>query len=349
MSHAPTAMNIELDLDTGERGSRQHAVGSLLAMLCGAEAAIVVNNNAAAVLLVLAAIARDRQVARQSRRERGDRRRVPHPRGDGAIGRAPGRRRHDESHPARRLSQGHQSQELRRRRGAEGAPEQLPSRRVRRGDDRRRTRHARRAGDRRHRQRADRCELPVAQWRTSRMAARRAGRPSDARGRRRARDLQRRQAVRGTAGRRHRRSCRPGEPCATTSAGASPAAGRARDGRDATHHAGLPRQDRSDGDPVLGDGQCNGRRPPHAVRRGSLRLPASARSSSTQAVPGAGSAPGATIPSIGIRLGGDHLAVLRSCDPPIIARARDGSTWLDLRTVDPGSDGAVAAAMRRCA
>jgi hypothetical protein len=40
--------------------------------------------------------------------------------------------------------------------------------------------------------------------------------------------------------------------------------------------------------------------------------------------------------------------VLRSCDPPIVARARDGSTWLDLRTIDPGSDGAVAAAMRRC-
>ncbi|MEP7112679.1 MAG: L-seryl-tRNA(Sec) selenium transferase, partial [Ilumatobacteraceae bacterium] len=60
--HPPTAMNIEFDLQTGERGSRQHAVGALLAMLCGAEAAIVVNNNASAVLLVLAAIARDRQV-----------------------------------------------------------------------------------------------------------------------------------------------------------------------------------------------------------------------------------------------------------------------------------------------
>jgi L-seryl-tRNA(Ser) seleniumtransferase len=61
--HPPTAMNIEFNLHTGERGSRQQAVGTLLAMLCGAEAAIVVNNNAAAVLLVLAAVARDRQVA----------------------------------------------------------------------------------------------------------------------------------------------------------------------------------------------------------------------------------------------------------------------------------------------
>ncbi|HEY0518027.1 MAG TPA: hypothetical protein VGC84_00930, partial [Ilumatobacteraceae bacterium] len=68
----------------------------------------------------------------------------------------------------------------------------------------------------------------------------------------------------------------------------------------------------------------------------------------TEAIPGAGSAPGATIPSIGIRVAGDHLAVLRSCDPPVIARAHEGSTLLDLRTVEPGSDAAVAAALRRC-
>jgi L-seryl-tRNA(Ser) seleniumtransferase len=54
--------NLELDLDTGRRGSRHGHVGRLLARLCDAEAAIVVNNNAAAVLLVLAALARDREV-----------------------------------------------------------------------------------------------------------------------------------------------------------------------------------------------------------------------------------------------------------------------------------------------
>lgn len=62
LHHEPQAVNVEFDLVTGERGSRQRAVGGLLASLCGAEAAIVVNNNAAAVLLVLSALARDRQV-----------------------------------------------------------------------------------------------------------------------------------------------------------------------------------------------------------------------------------------------------------------------------------------------
>jgi len=56
-------MNVEFDLATGERGSRQAAVGQLFARLCGAEAAIVVNNNAAAVMLVLAALAHGRGVA----------------------------------------------------------------------------------------------------------------------------------------------------------------------------------------------------------------------------------------------------------------------------------------------
>jgi L-seryl-tRNA(Ser) seleniumtransferase len=55
--------NLELDVETGRRGSRQAAVGRLFARLCDAEAAIVVNNNAAAVLLVLAALAAGREVA----------------------------------------------------------------------------------------------------------------------------------------------------------------------------------------------------------------------------------------------------------------------------------------------
>ncbi|MEM9513247.1 MAG: L-seryl-tRNA(Sec) selenium transferase [Actinomycetota bacterium] len=55
-------LTVEFDLATGERGSRQDAVGSLFARLCETEAAMVVNNNAAAVLLVLAALAEGRDV-----------------------------------------------------------------------------------------------------------------------------------------------------------------------------------------------------------------------------------------------------------------------------------------------
>ena len=54
--------NLELDLETGQRGSRQAHAGALLARACGAEAAIVVNNGAAAVMLVLAALATGRDV-----------------------------------------------------------------------------------------------------------------------------------------------------------------------------------------------------------------------------------------------------------------------------------------------
>ena len=65
LAHSQPArpQTVEFDLATGARGSRQQAVGQLLARLCGAEAAMIVNNNAAAVLLVLAALAEGRDVA----------------------------------------------------------------------------------------------------------------------------------------------------------------------------------------------------------------------------------------------------------------------------------------------
>ncbi|BAN04136.1 L-seryl-tRNA(Sec) selenium transferase [Ilumatobacter coccineus] len=73
------AQTVEFDLSTGERGSRQTAVGQLFAKLCGAEDAMVVNNNAAAVLLVLAALAagRDVPVSRGESVEIGGSFRVP--------------------------------------------------------------------------------------------------------------------------------------------------------------------------------------------------------------------------------------------------------------------------------
>ena len=55
--------NLELDLETGERGSRQDRSSNLIARACGAESALVVNNCASAVLLVIAALAEERGVA----------------------------------------------------------------------------------------------------------------------------------------------------------------------------------------------------------------------------------------------------------------------------------------------
>ncbi len=62
-SVAPTATNLELDLETGERGSRQAGLADLVRAATGAERGLIVNNCAGAVLLVLAALAANRGVA----------------------------------------------------------------------------------------------------------------------------------------------------------------------------------------------------------------------------------------------------------------------------------------------
>ena len=54
--------NLELDLESGARGSRQVHVSEALRRATGAEAALVVNNNAAAVLLAVGALGEGREV-----------------------------------------------------------------------------------------------------------------------------------------------------------------------------------------------------------------------------------------------------------------------------------------------
>jgi L-seryl-tRNA(Ser) seleniumtransferase len=71
--------NLELDVATGGRGSRQDHVAALVCELTGAEAAICVNNGAAALVLALAALAGGREivVSRGQLVEIGDGFRIP--------------------------------------------------------------------------------------------------------------------------------------------------------------------------------------------------------------------------------------------------------------------------------
>jgi len=68
----------------------------------------------------------------------------------------------------------------------------------------------------------------------------------------------------------------------------------------------------------------------------------------SEAMPGAGSVPGETIPSVAIRIDGNADAVwgrLAASTPPLIGTRREGTVSIDVRSIDPSDDAVVRAAL----
>ena len=63
---------------------------------------------------------------------------------------------------------------------------------------------------------------------------------------------------------------------------------------------------------------------------------------------GGGGAPGVQLPSAAVSLPESYAAALRAGSPPVVGRLEAGRCLLDLRTVTPEDDEAVAAAVRAC-
>jgi L-seryl-tRNA(Ser) seleniumtransferase len=346
--HPAQAINVEFDLTTGERGSRQSAVGGLLARLCGAESAIVVNNNAAAVLLVLAALARDRQVlvSRGESVEIGGGFRVPEVmEQSGAqlvdVGTTNRTRLSDYSKALARKTADvalvlkvHPSNYR-----VEGFVEDTPVTQL------------------------ATLPLPVVAdigsglidancpWLGGPPPAWLADEPAA-----------RQTLAAGAALVTFSGDKLFGGPQAGIIAGDTELVAQcarhplARDLRPGAHvllalqEVALAYLDRSAARTIPFWQMVAEPLESLATRATALVAAAGVGEPvASEAIPGAGSAPGATIPSIAVRIPGDHLALLRAARPPVVARTREGATLLDLRTVHPSDDPHLARVLRTCA
>jgi L-seryl-tRNA(Ser) seleniumtransferase len=332
------AMNVELDLATGERGSRQRAVGRLLAQLVGAQDAIVVNNNAAAVLLVMGALAAGRQVAvsRGESVEIGGSFRVPEViEQSGArlvdvgttnrtrladYGRAIGRAGADiavilKVHPSNYRVEGF----------VEDTPvDQLATLGVPVVAD---------IGSGLIDAACPWLHGPPPAWLAGEPAAKQALADGAA--------LVTFSADKLFGGPQGGIIC--GQADLVAACARHPLARALRPGGlvlaalQATTLSYLHRRV-TDEVPFWRMVATPVAQLEQRARRVADQVP-QCTPQSMDALPGAGSAPGATLASFGLALVGDHLTALRAMNPPIIARARDGCTFLDLRTVDPDDDG----------
>ena len=342
-THPPQAINVEFDLTTGERGSRQSAVGGLLATLCGAEAAMVVNNNAAAVLLVLAALAHDRQVlvSRGESVEIGGGFRVPEVmEQSGAhlvdVGTTNRTRLSDYSKALARknadvalILKVHPSNYR-----IEGFVEDTPVAQLS-------TLGVPVVADIGSGLIDANCPWlsgPAPAWLTSEPAARQS---LDA----------------GAALVTFSGDKLMGGPQAGIIAGRAdlvaacmkhPLARALRPGGHvlfAMQQLALSYLAKTAATDVPFWTMASASINDLSIRAHELASTGIGEVVPSEAVPGAGSAPGTIIPSVAIRITGDHLAALRRMATPIVARTRDGATLLDLRTVHPSDDGALATAL----
>lgn len=346
--HPAQAINVEFDLTTGERGSRQAAVGGLLARLCGAEAAMVVNNNAAAVLLVLAALAngRDVLVSRGESVEIGGGFRVPEVmEQSGArlvdVGTTNRTRLSDYSKALGRKSvdaalvlKVHPSNYR-----VEGFVEDTPVEQL--------------------------ATLPVpvvadigsglvdagTPWLGGPPPAWLAGEPAARQ------TLAAGAALVTFSGDKllggPQSGIIAGDDALVAACARHPLARALRPGAHvllALQDATLAYLDRSAARTIpfwqmvaapLDELRHRAEAVTRAAGVGTVV--------DSEAIPGAGSAPGTTIPSVAVRVAGDHLAALRALQPPVVARARDGATLLDLRSVHPDDDRHLVEALRACA
>lgn len=343
-SQSARAQNLEFDLASGQRGSRQTGVGRLFARLCGAQDAIVVNNNAAAIMLVLAAIARDRDVvvSRGESVEIGGGFRVPE------VMEESGARLVDVGTTNRTRVADYRKAVERKNTDVALILKVHPS-------------NFRVEGFVEEATVAQLAELNVpivadigsglldaaCPWFTD-------GPPSWLRGEPAARQTLADGATLVTFS----TDKLMGGPQAGVIAGRAdlvracathPLARALRPGGlvlAALHRTALAYLGRT----VERDVPfwTMARALPDDIRKRAVHIAAvhpSCSAVACESLPGAGSTPGASIPSFAVQLEGDHLHQLRRNSVPIIARVRDDKTLLDLRTVDPADDQLVIAAL----